>query len=85
MALQSSGGLARSGIAKSEIDRSGIAKSGIVRSGIAKSENVRNGIAKSENVGSGITKGWIAKGRSEKKSECVQMTGATGPCFLCAE
>ena len=65
MALQSSGGLARSGITKSEI--------------------VRSGIAKSENVGSGITKGWIAKGRSEKKSECVQMTGATGPCFLCAE
>ena len=105
MALRSSGGLARSGITKSEIVRSGIAKSGIVRSGIAKSENVRNGIAKSENVGSGITKGWIvrseivksenvrsgiakgwiAKSRSEKKSECVQMTGATGPCFLCAE
>ena len=56
MALQSSGGLAKSGITKSEI----------VRSGIAKSENVRSGIAKSENVGSGITKGWIAKSRSEK-------------------
>ena len=56
MALQSSGGLARSGIAKSEIDRSGIAKS----------ENVGSEIAKSENVGSGITKGWIAKSRSEK-------------------